>query len=96
MHFRYHAVREFTIRRRNRGAGRWGSLGIMTESKSAGPECPICHLPVGESKHICHLCKANGREVRFDSGPCEAEHLSKAHTLDEVERFEAAKTINKQ
>jgi hypothetical protein len=58
-------------------------------------ECPICHLPVVDNKHICHLCKAAGREVRFDSGPCEAEHMSKAHTIDELEHFDAAKTINK-
>jgi hypothetical protein len=55
--------------------------------------CPVCKLPIGESKHICHLCKANGRDVRFDSGPCEAEHLTKAHTEDEIERFDAARTI---
>ena len=56
-------------------------------------ECPICHLPVVDNKHICHLCKAAGREVRFDSGPCEAEHMEKAHTVDELEHFDAAKTI---
>ena len=24
--------------------------------------CPVCKLPVGESKHFCHLCRAAGRE----------------------------------
>ena len=65
----------------------------MAEPKDAGPNCPICRLPVGESKHVCHLCRANGREVRFDSGPCEAEHLAKEHTVEEVEHFDAAQTI---
>jgi len=58
-------------------------------------ECPICHLPVADNKHICHLCKAAGREVRFDSGLCEAEHMSKEHTVEELEHFDAAKTIAK-
>ena len=58
-------------------------------------DCPVCKLPVGDSKFICHLCKASGRDVRFDSGPCEAEHLTKAHTADEVDQFDAARTIRK-
>jgi hypothetical protein len=61
----------------------------------APTSCPICQLPVTDNKHICHLCKANGREIRFDSGPCEAEHMSKAHTIEELERFDAARTLNK-
>ena len=65
----------------------------MAETESSGPPCPICKLPVVDSKHICHLCKTNGRDVRFDSGPCEAEHLTKAHTPEEIERFDAAQTI---
>jgi hypothetical protein len=65
----------------------------MAESKTAGLTCPICQLPIGETRHFCHLCRANGREVRFDSGPCEAEHLSKAHTQEEIENFDAAQTI---
>jgi len=67
----------------------------MTASQGSGSDCPVCKLPVGDSKFVCHLCRANGREVRFDSGPCEAEHLSKMHTQEEVERFDAAKTIAK-
>ena len=55
--------------------------------------CPVCKLPVGESKFICHLCRAAGREVRFDSGPCEAEHMRKSHTEEEIEHFDAAQTI---
>ena len=58
-------------------------------------KCPICQLEVTDNRHICHLCKAAGRDVRFDSGPCEAEHMAKAHTVEELERFDAAKTINK-
>jgi hypothetical protein len=65
----------------------------MADTANSGPGCPVCRLPVGDSKFICHLCKANGLDVRFDSGPCEAEHLSKAHTAEEVERFDAAQTI---
>jgi hypothetical protein len=65
----------------------------MADTKSAGPSCPICSLPVGDSKFVCHLCRANGQVVRFDSGPCEAEHLSKAHTQEEIENFDAAQTI---
>jgi hypothetical protein len=65
----------------------------MAESKTAGLNCPICQLPIGEARHFCHLCRANGREVRFDSGPCEAEHLTKAHTQEEIENFDAAQTI---
>ena len=61
----------------------------MADDNKPGPNCPICQLPVGDAKHVCHLCRANGREVRFDSGPCEAEHLSKAHTEEEVENFDA-------
>jgi hypothetical protein len=61
----------------------------------ANTTCPVCKLPIGESKHICHLCKANGRDVRFDSGPCEAEHLTKAHTAEEIDQFDAARTISK-
>lgn len=65
----------------------------MAATNDPGTTCPICRLPVGDSKFICHLCKANGKDVRFDSGPCEAEHLSKAHTPEEIERFDAAQTI---
>lgn len=57
--------------------------------------CPICQLPVADNKHVCHLCKAKGRDVRFDSGPCEAEHTAKEHTVEEIEHFDAAKTIRK-
>jgi predicted amidophosphoribosyltransferase len=64
----------------------------MADKNAAAGNCPICQLPIGESKHYCHLCKANGREVRFDSGPCEAEHLTKEHTIEEVEHFDSAKT----
>jgi hypothetical protein len=67
----------------------------MGDTKTAGPDCPVCKLPIGEAKHVCHLCRAAGREVRFDSGPCEAEHLSKAHTQAEIDRFDAAQTIGK-
>jgi hypothetical protein len=65
----------------------------MGDSSEAGPNCPICRLPVGASKHVCHLCRAHGRDVRFDSGPCEAAHLAKTHTVEEIERFDAAQTI---
>ena len=64
----------------------------MTASQGSAPECPVCRLPVTDNKFVCHLCRANGREVRFDSGPCEAEHLSKAHTPEEIEHFDAART----
>jgi len=61
----------------------------------ANTNCPVCKLPVGESKFICHLCRAAGREVRFDSGPCEAEHLTKAHSQAEIDRFDVEQTIRK-
>jgi predicted amidophosphoribosyltransferase len=59
-------------------------------------KCPICQLPVTDNRHICHLCKAAGRDLRFDSGQCEAEHMSKAHTVEEIEHFDAAQTIVKK
>jgi hypothetical protein len=65
----------------------------MADTKSAGANCPICSLPIGDSKFVCHLCRANGLVVRFDSGPCEAEHLAKTHTQEEIENFDAAQTI---
>ena len=67
----------------------------MADTTSAGPACPVCKLPVGESKHFCHLCRAAGRDTLFDSGPCEAEHLVKTHTQDEIDRFDAAQTTSK-
>jgi len=54
--------------------------------------CPICKLPIGDNKFFCHLCKAKGLDVRFDSGPCEAEHLTKTHTVEEIEHFDSART----
>jgi len=65
----------------------------MADAKSAGPSCPICRRPVGDSEHFCYLCRASGRDVRFDTGRCEAEHLATMHTHEEVERFDAAQTI---
>ena len=65
----------------------------MGDPKKPVLSCPICQLPVGDSKFICHLCRANGHEVRFDSGPCEAEHMRKSHTEEEIEHFDAAQTI---
>jgi len=67
----------------------------MGATDQPNTECPVCKLPVADNKHVCHLCRAAGREVRFDSGPCEAEHMEKAHTVEELERFDAAKTITK-
>jgi hypothetical protein len=65
---------------------------MAAPTNAANTECPVCRLPIGESKHVCHLCKAAGRDVRFDSGPCEAEHLAKTHTQEEIERFDAERT----
>jgi hypothetical protein len=67
----------------------------MSDAANPGPACPVCRLPVADSKFVCHLCRANGKEIRFASGPCEAEHLEKAHTVEEIERFDAAQTISK-
>jgi hypothetical protein len=64
----------------------------MSASQGSAPECPVCRLPVVDTRFVCHLCRANGREVRFDSGPCEAEHMSKVHTEEEIEHFDAART----
>jgi hypothetical protein len=64
----------------------------MSEAANPGPACPVCRLPVADSKFVCHLCRANGKDVRFDSGPCEAEHVEKVHTVEEIEHFDAAKT----
>jgi hypothetical protein len=50
---------------------------------------------VGESKHFCHLCRAAGRDVRFDSETCGADHLVKTHTQEEIDRFDAAQTSAK-
>ena len=67
----------------------------MADTKGANTNCPVCKLPVGESKHFCHLCRAAGRDVRFDSETCGADHLTKAHTQDEIDRFDAAQTTTK-
>jgi len=61
--------------------------------QSPNTTCPVCQLPVADNRHICHLCKAKGLDVRFDSGPCEAEHMEKLHTVEEMEDFDAAQTI---
>jgi hypothetical protein len=66
----------------------------MADTKGANANCPVCKLPVGDSKHFCHLCRAAGREIRFDSEPCGAEHLTKTHTQDEIDSFDAAQTTS--
>jgi hypothetical protein len=66
----------------------------MADKNAGGGNCPICQLPIPQgNKFFCHLCRAAGLDVRFDSGPCEAEHLTKVHTQDEIDRFDSAKTI---
>jgi hypothetical protein len=67
----------------------------MSDTNNSGPNCPVCKLPVGTSKHFCHLCRAAGRDVRFDSETCGADHLMKTHTQEEMDRFDAAQTTSK-
>ena len=67
-------------------------MGYSRPMAEKNATCPICKLPIADNKFFCHLCRAAGHEVRFDSGPCEAEHLTKVHTQDEIDHFDSAKT----
>ena len=56
----------------------------MADTEGANANCPVCKLPVGESKHFCHLCRRLGATL-LRSEPCGADHLVKMHTQDQID-----------